>query len=1054
MDEFYPEEVFSAYKKLKHYYYYDNTSLFLRQRIAQFEDEIDKSCDNMDFNDAFVKWTEKFATQLNTKKNWKAYFTKNIEYKLTPKSFKKKTYSYLTNRSEKEKLEIERINTFIDAPIEVHIIAVLWLMHAGRFLVNLVDQDNYAYQLELDGEEDEQKVVNGLRLYKPYFIQYQNWRDNALKKAEQLIEDKKDIVILSLDIKEYFHSVKINLDNVKIDLFKIKPELKDNEKVIKLFKLLDLINLTYTKKILPHSTIHTAKESCLPIGLLSSGLLGNLHLSKFDIAVKEELNPNYYGRYVDDLLFVLTNVKIEENAVYPINDFISKYFVRRKLLEFDNLSSLNESFYKTTQLNKKVKYSYRNPNVIPDDSVKFLESLSEAQKLKFCISLFPSLKIQSKKVVLQDLDHKESPAILNKFKKNLDKNRSEFRFLPEEDKVDKEFDEEAFNMHYSDSLNKLRSIKEFSEDKYGASKYLAGKIFAACLSDESADPKTNKQILTFFKGVNGISFHTLWEKVATYFIINNQSKSLLEFYNQSKKAIKNISFEHYEDIQNPNIEFIKSKIIDDINDYLQVAIATPLAFNPSMKFEFLNKIESASFGKIKETSIKIRHANFIRHSWVGLPSLNFTDYVFKLDEKKEYLNLLKIKEASLNICSLEIDPRLSLLSPRYVHFHELNVLEIYKTVQSIKELTSNNIQVFDFIPDIAFDKYWQINYLWKKSTNDETNKTILKADYFSVTPIPSADINKIINYNDKVVYVNIPSLNSKKENKKIAIANVKVEPNNIEASYLKRPNLKKDRRQLLFKLLNLVEEERCDLFVLPEVSVPYQWLGLLAYQSNRRSLGIIAGLEHWINAHGFAFNFMATILPIKRNNYSTCLIKIRLKNHYSPEEKRQLKGYRLLIPGETVLSAQKRYDLFHWGKTYFSVYNCFELADIHDRGLFKSRVDFIIASEYNKDTNYFAEIAGSWVRDIHCFFVQVNSSNYGDSRVIQPASSYKRDILQIKGGKNSTIVVGELPIRELRMFQLKEYELQKDDSTFKPTPPDYSAKSVEGRINDKDLNKL
>ena len=40
-----------------------------------------------------------------------------------------------------------------------------------------------------------------------YFIQYQNWRDNAIKKAEQLFEEKKDSVILSLDIKDYFHSV-------------------------------------------------------------------------------------------------------------------------------------------------------------------------------------------------------------------------------------------------------------------------------------------------------------------------------------------------------------------------------------------------------------------------------------------------------------------------------------------------------------------------------------------------------------------------------------------------------------------------------------------------------------------------------------------------------------------------------------------------------------------------------------------------------------------------------------------------------------------------------
>ena len=123
------------------------------------------------------------------------------------------------------------------------------------------------------------------------------------------------------------------------------------------------------------------------------------------------------------------------------------------------------------------------------------------------------------------------------------------------------------------------------------------------------------------------------------------------------------------------------------------------------------------------------------------------------------------------------------------------------------------------------------------------------------------------------------------------------------------------------------------------------------------------------------------------------------------------------------------------------------MADIHDRSLFKSKVDFIVASEYNKDTNYFSDIAGAWVRDIHCFFIQVNSSDYGDSRVLQPSQTNSKNILQIKGGDNSTIIVGRLDIKSLREFQLKEYELQRDDKTFKPTPPDFDRIEVQKRID-------
>jgi len=1055
------EEVFSAYKKLKHYFYYDNTSLFIRQRIADFESNIHALVlENATYESTFEAKMQEIASNLNIKgsKYWNKYFADSISIKLTPKSFIRKQHAFYTNHTEEKDLELGRVNTFIDCEIEVHIISVLWIMYAGRYLSSFVDKDNYAYQLELTEEEEgEEEVVNGLRLYKPYFIQYQNWRDKAIEKAEQLLEEKKDITILSLDIKDYFNSVRIDVNDLKVELYNRRPSLKDDKKIDKLFNLLQNINYTYTQKIKKVKTIELQndKKCVLPIGLLSSGLLGNLYLRKLDEDIKEQLNPGYYGRYVDDLLFVLTNVKVEHGALYPINDFLSKYFVGRKLLDFykpNESDKIWKSKIFTVKGIKTPRYLYAPP--VPNSLTKeeFVKFMWAAETVKFNIKLFPDLIIQSGKVILQDLNHKESPAIINKFKKNLEKNRSEFRFLPDEEKVDREFDEEAFSLHYNDSVNKLRSIKEFSEDKYGASKYLAGKIFATSYSDEKPDKKTTKQILTFFKGIVSLSFHTLWEKVATYFIVNEQPDSLLMFYKQTIKSIQNIEFSHYED--DILVTVIKEQLKNDLVNFLKIAIATPLAFNPTFYVAVSKDHERAAFSEILQIARAIRSANMFRHAWVALPALNFTNYLF---ENGSNLNLLKISEIDKNLNSspnkenmanesslkLEINKRLALLAPRYVNFHELNILEIYKTIRSIDNNTIEQANRFDLIPNNSFKIYWEVNQKWKHSNNANNDALIEKKrkSYFEVIPNDSDEcIEK------RGVVIKVKGQNKKPINKKIAIANIKINKKNIEQSYLGNPNIDRQRRQELFKLINLVEEEKCDLFVLPEVSVPYQWISLLAYQSHRRNIGIVAGLEHWVNSHGFAFNFMATILPIERRNYRTCLIKIRLKNHYSHEEKRQLKGYRLLIPEEKNPKPIRQYDLFHWNKSYFSVYNCFELANISDRGLFKAKVDFIIASEYNKDVNYFSEIAGSWVRDIHCFFIQVNSSDFGDSRVLQPSASVSRNILQIKGGDNSTIIVGSLRIKELRSFQLKEYDLQRDDPEFKPTPPDFTYTEVEKRI--------
>ncbi|RZK11447.1 MAG: hypothetical protein EOO46_06690 [Flavobacterium sp.] len=170
---------------------------------------------------------------------------------------------------------------------------------------------------------------------------------------------------------------------------------------------------------------------------------------------------------------------------------------------------------------------------------------------------------------------------------------------------------------------------------------------------------------------------------------------------------------------------------------------------------------------------------------------------------------------------------------------------------------------------------------------------------------------------------------------------------------------------------------------------------------------------------------------------STCLIKLRLKNHYSHEEKRNLKGYRLLIPTETTPMQPKKYDLFHWNKSYFSVYNCFELADIRKRAIFRGRVDFVVTVEYNRDINYFSNITDSISRDIHAYIIQVNTSEYGDSRITQPSDTTTKDILKIKGGNNVSLITSSIDIRSLREFQKLKHPLQEGNKNFKYTPPNF-----------------
>ena len=135
----------------------------------------------------------------------------------------------------------------------------------------------------------------------------------------------------------------------------------------------------------------------------------------------------------------------------------------------------------------------------------------------------------------------------------------------------------------------------------------------------------------------------------------------------------------------------------------------------------------------------------------------------------------------------------------------------------------------------------------------------------------------------------------------------------------------------------------------------------------------------------------------------------------------------------------------------FTVYCCFELTSITERALFQSYADFLVAIEWNKDVNYYSNILESLSRDIHCYCVQVNSSDYGDSRITKQSKTEEKDIVRTKGGINSTILVDEIDIAKMRQFQLKGYTLQAYDKKFKPTPPGFNPDIVLKKINGEDL---
>ena len=853
---------------------------------------------------------------------------------------------------------------------------------------------------------------------------------------------KENAVILSLDIKRYFYNIKINVTDLVKTFLNRDEKLEQEEE--RLCELLQRIHERYAN-VFSKFSLKVKGKVMLPLGLPSSGLLGNLTLKPFDDYVRNYVTPTYYGRYVDDILLVFSGkglkiTKHQESASY-IDGFISDHLVTYEK-GANILSSTTVRFLRDPAPSNRIGSEGKaNTNSSEGED----NSISKDNGISYSIEFGDSkFQIQLSKIIMEYFNCNESKAAINKFKKQLEKNRSEFRYLPWEEEINLEFDDEAFRLEISDSINKLRNIEGISEDKYGASKYLAKKIFLSTLpfdpvSKEDTEASA-KQILTYFKGRTTILMNSLWEKVATYFVINNQPKHLEYFWKQAITAIEKVTVENTED--DPDMpKFDEEEVKNELTKHLKLSIAMAISILPTILTRcFINKKENDEF-RIK--SMNFRRTYLFRHQYQYLKGYFYT---FTNDEGQSLVGKNLISE---KVEDIQLESHAPYVSPVFLKPHEIALLHIYHQLSN--NLSPNHLDITTL--DEIFRHF---NYEWRnlfqneaiiiKNTNSKYFRDCLKV----VETEHSNPIIQIVEINDEQ---NECHLNS---DKRIGIVNWKIEQTDLIKSILGQPNKSNHRREKLFEVLNYSAKKNVEMLVFPETSIPVEWLPLIADHSVRNNCAIIGGLEFYVtpskgktNEKDYlegmeAYNLSFNIFPIKMRCYDTAAFVIRKKNYYAPSEQQLLAAYHKKEP-----NIEPMYHLIHWRKAYFSTYNCFELSNISDRAIFKSKVDFIVAIEYNRDIHYFANITESWTRDLHCFIVQTNSSDYGDTKVVQPTKNIHMDVMKIKGGDFPIVMITTLHINELRKYHRQDVSGQLNEKSFpfyKPTPACYEWKWAERRI--------
>lgn len=968
------KEVVAAYIKLKNFAYYDKRNIYLRAQIADFESE-------KNFSSRFKEIVEILNSAPKTK-SFILSLKDKITHFSTPKKFESTKFQssqIVSNRTISPRYPISRLSHFINAPVEFHIITAIWLINFGLAFEEQVS--SRANGNRLNPHSFKAKNGKTLSLYRLYFSQYKNWRDSALSAAKNTIRKGKDVAIIGLDIKDFFHSVRINISEFdSVIQKKLKSDYLENVNSIFLKG-----NLLYSKLF----NCKVANEFLLPIGLISSGLLSNWYLKDLDKKIEKEISPVFYGRYVDDILIVVKNPKFDFSAKNPVAEFLQRNFVAKSILEeISSKGSENPSGY----------YIFKD-------------------KYK------TSLQIQTEKIKIQEFSSKESTAVIDKFESEIAKNASEFQQLPDEDNLEANFEESAVALIYSDTKNKIRSIKEFHEDILGATIFLTKNIFLAQQTSNHQIKKFGNQIVKFLSGIIALEFPHLWEKVFSFFVIAGQKEFFSQFFTNTVSNISKIEpSDNFDENESKNL---LAKLKDTLLWCLKKAAASPLSLNPKFWEEVKGKkLIDPSFNDDIDKAINgYRKSNLMPNHLVAIPLANYL--LVSRDNSFNYLDSSLPKKLD-HQSQFTLDREKIKFSPRFVHFHEASLLEFYKRVCFSREDSIAHEKQLEK----SFDVFYEINFPHSVSFRNTSKYKKLKDEFFSETSIDKGGVRIIQNACGSPGNLDL----------NIGVANLRLPPNYFSENFSGKPVLSSSRRSKIVKILNSARKEKnLDLIVFPETSIPYLWLNMLARFSQKSSIGAVFGIEHII-IQKTALNYACALLPIKLNGTTHVIPIFRVKNHYSPEETRMIKAAKLFVPKVP----KPVYHIINWENKYFSIFNCFELADIKHRSIFRSKVDFLIATEFNPDIEYFGNIVESTTRDIHAYFIQCNSSQFGDSRICQPKRSYKKDLLRVKGGRNSILLISKIRIKDLREFQIGNR-----NKLFKPLPPGFSVSSVKKRINNK-----
>ncbi len=953
------EDVKQAYLKLKRDLYFSN-NIYYKNMIANFE-----LMDNMQSTFNIIKdiynGNEFLLDQYISKINIFA-LPKKVEC-LELENAK------IYNLNDEKK--VCSVNFFINAPIEIFVLDILWTIKIG---------EQCHYNNKLDNELIYGNVIKDCKLYdldvensslfEPYFYKYSTWRNKAFSTIRKM-NPTHDLVLINYDIKQYYYNYQVNFEEIKEYL---DMDYEYHFKLIKKIYAKYKTQLMYYKKIKMYDDRYP-----LPIGLYTSRIISNIALANYDEFISLQISGNgYYGRYVDDMIIV-----------YPV---------------------LNDEFKKPC--NDRVKK-------VIDATFGFLEYEEDKliiPKKKLRLGSEPNdlfLEINPSKIDIYYFEKNNANITSELFKNKILMRVSDVGYYIDEHINEKSIISDLFNYKNSKYLNKISDLKDTSIDKYGLSLLLTKMLNFYKNIDLEDIKKESKvipsKLIEYLEDAEGIKYYQQWEKlfcllnIFGFKFVGDYYKRMASYINTDLKFdLKDDEYKHIYSLE----KLVRLTTLSFLKNSKDISIAVRYIDKNNKNKWIKSLMINRNLISLPLYLIRKNQTSNLKYD-IDMTKLEYFPYWISLEEIYLYENVqcitnkknISLDEIINKYCQINNMDKESIVVPKSISTPPYNKDAIRE--KNLEKNLDNDITVVELLNQIPFPV---------KGIDESEEKYQERYNKF------------IDNYFSYTKY-------------KIGIASLPIDTKKLEEiKEIRKGNTSIKFKLMINHILNEAIDNKIDHLVFPELSIPLCWLKDIIFFSRRHGIQVTFGLqfiiEKFLKERGeHIYNCICSIYPFKVCSvYQFMYLDIREKKYYSYFEKKIFKENNLIFNEKN--NSQIKIVNFRGG--FFANMLCFELTSIKERAKLADCVTNLFVPVLNRDTNYFSSIVDSTARELYCFISLANTSIYGDSRITGPLNTVKKDIVRLKGGQNSYLAVGTVDIEKLKKNRENQY-LEKDEkSDYKP----------------------